>query len=118
MMLFYLLLSFLFLLSGCSKEAGEKERLQKSEEVQVINVKVPSIVKDKCIMCHDVYKRKVGPSFLQVKDKYKEDPKAIEKISRSIKRGSQGKWGRVAMLPNDVTEEEAKQIAEWIMSLK
>ncbi len=117
-MLLYLFLTLTLLLSGCSKETEKKEQLQKSEEAKVINVEIPPIVKDKCIMCHDVFKRKVGPSFVQVRDRYMGDPKAIEKISRSIKRGSQGKWGRVAMLPNDVTEEEANQIAEWIMSLK
>ncbi len=118
MMLTHLVLTLLILLSGCSKETEKKEQLQKLEKAKAINVKIPLVVKDKCIMCHDVFKRKVGPSFIQVRDRYKEDPKAIEKISKSIKRGSQGKWGRVAMLPNDVTEEEAKQIAEWIMSLK
>jgi len=28
-----------------------------------------------------------------------------------------GKWGPIPMPPNPVTDDEAKQLAEWIMSL-
>ncbi len=93
---------------------GNREEIQ----AQVVKVEMPEIVREKCIMCHDVVKRKVGPSFIQVKERYKNDPDAIKRIARSIKKGSEGKWGRIPMMPNDVTEEEAKSIAEWIMSIK
>jgi len=110
-------LPLILLIVGCSKETTEEGKKLASETPKT-NIELPQIVKDKCIMCHDAYRRKVGPSFLQVKEKYKDDPEAIEKIIKSIKGGSQGKWGRIAMLPMDVSEEEAKYIAEWIMSLK
>ena len=108
-----LILTALLLLScSCSKKEEELP------QVHTVDVEVPQIVKEKCIMCHDVVKRKVGPSFIQVRDKYKKDPDAIKKIARSIKEGSEGKWGRIPMMPNDVTEKEALYIADWIMSIK
>ena len=35
-----------------------------------------------------------------------------------IKNGSQGVWGPIPMPPNPVTEEEAKILAEWVLSQK
>ena len=40
-----------------------------------------------------------------------------ERLVKSIKAGSMGKWGPIPMPPNAVTDDEAKQLAEWIMSL-
>ncbi len=109
MVIFPILLALLISCSGNNKkEIGE---------VQSLSIPLPDIVREKCIMCHDTVERKVGPSFIQIKDKYKDDPEALKKLVRSIKRGSEGKWGRIPMMPNDVTEEEARKIAEWIMSV-
>jgi len=43
---------------------------------------------------------------------------AADLLAGHIKNGSQGVWGPIPMPPNAVTEEEAKTLAEWVLSLK
>jgi cytochrome c len=39
-------------------------------------------------------------------------------LASHIKNGTQGNWGPVPMPPNMVTEDEAKVLAEWVLTLK
>ena len=81
---------------------------------------VVALAKSKnCLSCHAVDRKLVGPAYKEIaKGK---DPKGgeitIERLVKSIKEGSMGKWGPIPMPPNPVTDDEAKQLAEWIMSL-
>ena len=70
-----------------------------------------------CTACHATAKKLVGPAYTDVAKKYKGDAKAQETMVNSIMKGSQGKWGPIPMPPNKVTEEEAKKLAAWILSL-
>ena len=71
-----------------------------------------------CKSCHKEAEKSIGPSFLQVAQKYGKDPKAEEYLSQKIIKGGGGVWGEVAMAahptlpPNDL-----KQIVSWILSL-
>jgi cytochrome c len=70
-----------------------------------------------CTACHDVKKKLVGPAYADVAKKYKGDAKASDTMAASILKGSAGKWGQVPMPPNKVTEEEARKLAGWILTL-
>jgi Cytochrome c551/c552 len=71
-----------------------------------------------CLACHQIDKQLVGPAWIEVSKKYTE--KDIPNLVNSILNGSMGKWGQVPMPANKglVTEEEAKKLAEWVISLK
>ena len=71
-----------------------------------------------CFACHAVDKKVVGPSYKDVAAKFADDPGAVDMLADRIKNGSSGVWGAVPMPPNNVTDEEAKQLAEWVMSMK
>nr|WP_218118050.1 MULTISPECIES: c-type cytochrome [Pelistega] len=71
-----------------------------------------------CMACHNVEAKVIGPSYKDVAAKYASDDKAIDLLVASIKGGSTGKWGSVPMPPNPVTDDEAKTLATWILSLK
>lgn len=72
-----------------------------------------------CLSCHSVDEKIVGPAFKDVVAKYKSDPDAIANISQSIKNGSRGKWGRMAMPAHaSLSSEELKTLATWVMSRK
>lgn len=71
-----------------------------------------------CMACHNVDMKLVGPSYKDVAAKYAGEEGAVEKLASSIKGGSSGVWGPMPMVPNNVTEEEARQLAEWVLSLK
>lgn len=68
-----------------------------------------------CMACHNVDNKIIGPAFKEVAAKYAGDAATI---AASIKNGSTGKWGPVPMPANPVSEEEAKTLADWILSLK
>ncbi len=71
-----------------------------------------------CAACHQVDMKVVGPSLTQVAEKYAGQDGAVETLASHIKDGSSGVWGPIPMPPNPVTEEEAKTLAEWILSHK
>ncbi|NAZ23025.1 MAG: c-type cytochrome [Thermocrinis sp.] len=71
-----------------------------------------------CFACHDVNAKKVGPSYKDVANKYAGKADAVNYLADKIKKGGAGVWGNVPMPPQNVTDEEAKKLAEWILSLK
>ena len=70
-----------------------------------------------CTACHDVKKKLVGPAYADVAKKYKAEKDGQATMAASIVKGSQGKWGAIPMPPNKVTEDEAKKLAAWILTL-
>ncbi|WP_211451841.1 c-type cytochrome [Collimonas antrihumi] len=73
---------------------------------------------ESCRACHSMDTTLVGPPFRAVAARYKDDQLAIEKLKKSMLEGSSGKWGSVAMPPNQgLTREEAERFAHWVMSL-
>ena len=71
-----------------------------------------------CVACHTVDNKMVGPSLKEVAEKNAGVEGAAETLALHIKNGSSGVWGPIPMPPNPVTEEEAKILAEWVLSLK
>ena len=71
-----------------------------------------------CMSCHAVDKKLVGPSYKDVAAKYKGDAGAAEALATKIKAGGKGVWGQIPMPPNNVTPEEAKKLATWVLSQK
>ena len=75
------------------------------------------VKKARCIACHAVDQKRVGPAYKDVAAKYRGDKKAAETLAATIKAGGSGKWGPVPMPPNNVTDDEAKKLAGWVLSL-
>lgn len=71
-----------------------------------------------CLTCHSVSNKLVGPAFKDVAAKYKGDKGAATALATKIKAGSTGVWGPVPMPPNNVTDEESKKLASWVLTLK
>ena len=70
-----------------------------------------------CTACHAVDKKVVGPSYKDVAKKYKGNKDAQATMVNSILKGSSGKYGPIPMPPNKVTDDEAKKLAAWILTL-
>ena len=70
-----------------------------------------------CLACHQVQKKVVGPAFKDVAAKYKGDAGAAAMLATKIKNGTKGTWGPVPMPAQNVTEDEAKKLAAWVLSL-
>ena len=80
--------------------------------------------KYECSDCHrlelkkgQTKKKKEGPTYREIAEKYK-GKKGIEKqLVDSIQKGSKGKWGKAEMdAEPDVPAKDAEAIAKWIMT--
>ncbi|HXE39035.1 MAG TPA: c-type cytochrome [Azonexus sp.] len=71
-----------------------------------------------CLSCHAIDKKLVGPAYKDVAAKYKGDAKAPAMLAAKIKAGGKGTWGEIPMPPNNVTDDEAKKLAAWVLSQK
>lgn len=75
--------------------------------------------KKNCMACHAVDKKVVGPGYKEVAVKYAGQKDAVDKLAQKIIKGGAGVWGPVPMPANaQVSEAEAKQLMQWIMTLK
>ncbi|MBI5277237.1 MAG: c-type cytochrome [Burkholderiales bacterium] len=72
-----------------------------------------------CMTCHAVDKKLVGPSYKEVATKYAGQKDAADKLATKITKGGSGVWGPVAMPANpQVSADEAKKLAAWVLTLK
>ncbi|MDO9623839.1 MAG: c-type cytochrome [Pseudomonas sp.] len=71
-----------------------------------------------CAACHNVDIKMVGPALKEIAAKYAGTEGAVDLLAGHIKNGVQGVWGPMPMPANPVTDEEAKILAEWVLSLK
>ncbi len=75
--------------------------------------------KKNCMACHAVDKKVVGPGYKEVAAKYAGQKDAVDKLAQKIIKGGAGVWGPVPMPANaQVSDAEAKQLVQWIMTLK
>ena len=77
------------------------------------------IVKSDCIGCHQKEEKLIGPSYLEIAEKYPSTPENITLLAGKILTGGKGVWGPVPMTPHTkITEDEAKTMVKYILSLK
>jgi cytochrome c len=80
----------------------------------------PALAKAKhCMSCHAIDKKIVGPAFLAVADKYRNEPSAASRLAVKVIQGGSGVWGVNYMPENkQVSPEEAQKLVAWVLSLK
>ncbi len=72
-----------------------------------------------CMACHAVERKLVGPSYQEVAEKRAAEEGAVATLAAKIQKGGAGVYGPVPMPPNPlVSDAEAIQLAEWVLSLK
>lgn len=75
--------------------------------------------KKNCMACHAIDKKLVGPAYKDVAAKYAGQKDAVDKLAQKVMKGGAGVWGAVPMPANpQVTEAEAKQLVQWVLTLK
>ncbi len=80
----------------------------------------PELARSKvCMGCHAVDRKLIGPSFKDVATRYAGQPEAGARLAEKMIKGGSGAWGAVPMPANPkVTPDEARQLAQWVLSLK
>ena len=72
-----------------------------------------------CMSCHSVDKKVVGPAFKDIAARYANDKGAADRLATKIVKGGGGSWGALPMPANNqVSPDEAKRLATWVLSLK
>lgn len=64
-----------------------------------------------CAACHGVVRSMVGPAYVDIAKRY---PGEVDYLTGRILAGGSGDWGDVIMPPQDIPEDDARLIAEWI----
>ena len=74
-----------------------------------------------CLSCHAVDQKVLGPSFKDIAARYAGNKAAAAKLVTKIRKGGEIAWGGPMAMPameGTVSEAEAKQLVDWILSLK
>jgi cytochrome c len=85
----------------------------------VMAADIPVAGKAKCGACHDVDKKKMGPSYTDIAAKYKGDVDAVGKLAANITKGGAFDWKMGKMPPKGMgaNEAEIKAMSEYIAGL-
>lgn len=74
-------------------------------------------LKYRCLGCHKLERKVVGPSLKDIALKYKD---SIKRMKESIKNGSQKQWdsSNGAIMPafKNISEEELNELSKWILN--
>jgi cytochrome c len=71
-----------------------------------------------CKTCHKESEKSIGPSYVDIAKKYKNDANAVSYLVDKIIKGGGGVWGEVAMAAHpNLEQSDARQIVHWIQSL-
>jgi cytochrome c len=69
-----------------------------------------------CTACHAQEQKLVGPSFKDIAKRYENKGDATAYLAEKIKNGGQGVWGSIPMPAQPMSDTEAKQLADWLVS--
>ena len=70
-----------------------------------------------CMACHDLDKKKVGPSYKSIASKYKGDATAADKLAKEVRTGSKGVWGPVPMPAQaKISDADLKKVMAWVLA--
>jgi cytochrome c len=76
------------------------------------------IRKSDCFNCHTNNRPLVGPSFLEIANKYRDQPHQLEQSVQRVLKGSTGVWGKVGMLPHQQhTPAEVRSMVEYVFAV-
>ncbi len=111
---------------SCSKSenSGNKEVLRE-ENTTAAKVVTDPVAEGKtliegsdCLGCHKLDEKMIGPSYKEVAAKYENTPENVEMLADKIIKGSSGVWGDVPMPAHGFSKENAKFMAQYILSAK
>lgn len=72
-----------------------------------------------CFNCHGVETRIVGPPFLEVAERYRGQPGALDTSVERVAKGSSRVWGETPMLPHpSLTTDQIQLMVRWVFALE
>lgn len=103
----------LLMIGSCSENINNKQ------EANISSVLPDLFLRNDCATCHKINEVFVGPSYLQVAERYPATAETTDTLTKSIINGSTGKWGTSPMMAHPaLSQQDAKAMADFIMSMK
>jgi cytochrome c len=71
-----------------------------------------------CKSCHDMEEKSIGPSYIEIAERYHGEPGITPVLANKIIAGGSGNWGHSLMAAHpQLSEEEAGEMVKYILSL-
>jgi len=71
-----------------------------------------------CLSCHQTTRKSIGPAYMDVARKYRNDTTVTARLVRKIREGGSGVWGNMNMPAHpQITESQASAMVAYILSL-
>jgi cytochrome c len=71
-----------------------------------------------CKSCHILDKKSVGPMYIDIAKRYKNDPKTMDYLVKKVINGGSGAWGETPMAAHpQLTTTDVTEILKYILSL-
>jgi cytochrome c len=95
----------------------DAERKAEEEPGAAISPGEKLMAKSDCRTCHNPKVQTVGPGYVQIAERYKNEPANIEKLTQKVIKGGSGTFGIAAMSAHpDLTPEDAKAMIAYVLS--
>lgn len=78
------------------------------------------VKKARCVACHAVDQKRVGPAYKDVAAKYRGDKASPAALFDKVRHGGAGNWGQVPMMPHPadkISDDDLKAAIAWILAL-
>ena len=71
-----------------------------------------------CYACHSVKIKVIGPAFIEISKRYKNQESANKQLVKKIKEGGSGNWGKIPMNPHpNISDTDLSSMVDWILTL-
>ena len=71
-----------------------------------------------CYACHSVKTKVIGPAFIEISKRYKNQESANKQLVKKIKEGGSGNWGKIPMNPHpNISDTDLSSMVDWILTL-
>lgn len=76
------------------------------------------IARNDCKTCHNTYRKTIGPSYIDIAKRYRNNEDNMKMLVSKVINGGAGNWGEVEMLAHhDLGVEDATAMVNYIMEL-
>ncbi len=100
------------------KVAGNEPLVGHQQISETYNLGKNLMATSDCKACHQLDAKSVGPAFMNVSIKYKNDKNAVGYLANKVITGGGGVWGEHAMNAHpQLSKEEATEIVKYVLSV-
>jgi cytochrome c len=101
-----------------AKVAGQQAEMGHVQLNENYNYGKSLMASSDCKACHQMNAKSVGPSFVRIAAKYKNDNNAVGYLANKIISGGAGVWGEHGMSAHpQISKEDATEIVKYIMAV-